>query len=79
MSTEFKNAHWLKARFDSRCNECEDSISEGDDIVYAPEIKKAYCEGCGENIVPRKTDEDAAISVADVRARLKAKKNAKSR
>lgn len=69
----------MKARFDSRCHDCEETISEGDDILFAPEIKKAYCENCGEHIVPRNTDEDAATSVADVRARLKAKKNAKSR
>lgn len=78
MPSEFSNAHWMKAKFDSSCNECEDSISEGDDIVFAPVIKKAYCSACGDHIVPRDKDEEASESVAEVRARLKEKKNAKS-
>ena len=42
-----RDPKWMKARYDGKCSQCWKPIQEGDDIVYFPIGKKAFCAECG--------------------------------
>lgn len=41
----------MEAKFDSHCEECEEDILEGDQMVYDTLERKAYCAECGESLI----------------------------
>ena len=59
---------WIAAKFDSRCNECKDSIQEGDRVYYDTKERKVYCAECGEHI---ESDPQKDESLEDLRKRAK--------
>ena len=51
MSYYYKgDPYWTKARFNSRCCKCGESIKKGNDIFYYPRGKHVFCDkaNCGQ-------------------------------
>lgn len=40
----------IVAKFNGHCAECETDLKEGDDIIYDPKTRKAYCTSCGGDL-----------------------------
>jgi hypothetical protein len=43
-----KDPRILKAKFKSRCPKCRREISPGEQIIYWPITRTAFCWSCGE-------------------------------
>lgn len=43
--------HIMRAKRDGKCAECGEDLFEGDDIVWDPKERKAYCTTCGEEVL----------------------------
>ena len=42
---------WMTSNREGKCSECEDTIYEGDRIVWDPREFKSYCASCGEEVI----------------------------
>jgi len=40
---------WITAKFKSNCR-CGTKLNKGDSILYIPQMKKAFCCECGDEI-----------------------------
>jgi hypothetical protein len=58
---------WMTGNRDGSCAECEDTFNKGDRIVWDPAKFKAYCKGCGSEMIgddPKLGDEEGSIAHA---------------
>ena len=53
--------HWMTAKRDGECAECEGNLHTGDMIVWDPREFKAYCHTCGQDVVPLASVDDEVI------------------
>lgn len=53
MRKKFKNKdpYMIQARFLCTCSDCKKAIKKGEIIIYAPLIRKVFCEKCGEPVM----------------------------
>ena len=47
-SSYSQDPKWIKAKFNSKCHECGETISKNEDVFYYPIGKTVYCSKCGE-------------------------------
>jgi hypothetical protein len=47
----YQDPYQTKARFESKCAKCKETIPKGINIVYVPNDKKAYHLECGQDIL----------------------------